>query len=319
MRIKLTSSLAALLLLASALGAMAADSGRIAFREQVSVLGDEMLLGELADLSGECAALAGITLGRSPEPGKALELSRAELLNKLSVAVPLGAVEVSCPPQVVALRRHQVVGRAQMLEALKSRLEQRLAADGGEVSVSGFRVAEEPLVPEGRLELAFELPQATERCLGNVNLPLIIKVEGSPVRKLRLAAAVVLRREVAVAAREIGRHEVLGAEDVSLVRREVSGLEPIFSLDEAVGKRASRRIEAGATIGRRDLEEPPVVAKGASVTILLESGPLFISARGTVCETGRRGETVRVLNADSKREVLAVVVDGATVRIPFER
>lgn len=312
-----TSSLAAAaLLLALATPCPAAS---ISFREQASVLGEEMLLGELAELCADSAALADIPLGRSPEPGKAVELSRAELLGKLSIAVPAGSVEVSCPPKVVALRRHQVASRAQMLEALQAQLERRLAVDGGgQVKVTGFRVAEEPLVPEGRLSLEFELPESTERCLGSVCLPLIVKVDGQTARKLRTSATVSLERQVVCATRGIRRHEVLGRDDLRLARREVSG-EPLTSLEAAVGLRASRHLEAGATLMRRDVEEPPALFKGAAVTILLESGPLTITARGTACQTARVGETVRVLNPESRRELLAVVVDGATVRIPFER
>ncbi len=316
-------ALAVLLVLASIMGAAWAApqaAGQITFHEEAKVLGPEMRLNELADLAGRAAELADLPLGRSPEPGRTLILSRAELLGKLKAAAPLAGVEVSCPEEVCALRRSQVVSRAQMLAALQAQLEARLCAAGsGKVLVAGFRVAEEPLVPEGALELSFELPEAGERLLGSVNLALIIKVEGVAARKLRTSARVSLEREVVCAAREIRRHEVLSSSDLSLEVRQVSGFEAVTVLEEAVGKRAARRLEAGAALGRRDLDRPPVLSRGGSVTILLEAGPLTITARGLAAEAGRVGETVRVVNAESKREVLAVVVDGATVRVPFDR
>jgi len=296
----------------------AGAADRIGFREQAKVAHEEMTLGELAELGGGCAALADVPMGRAPEPGKALVLSRAELLSKLSVAVPRGSVEVACPPHVVAVRGHQVVSRARMVEALKAALSARLAG-GGEVSVSGFKVAEEPQVPEGKLDLLFELPGGNDRCLGNVNLALVCRVDGKFARKLRTSAAVSLRRQVACAARTIERHAVLEDADITMESRELNAGEPVQSIEAAVGKRAGRRIEAGSVVLRRDLEQPPVLSKGTAVTLLIESGPLTIATRGTACEGGRVGDTVRVMNADSKREVLAVIVDGATVRVPFER
>jgi flagella basal body P-ring formation protein FlgA len=298
---------------------LGAEPGRIVFREQARILGEEMTLGELARLSGGCTALADLPMGRSPMPGKATALKRLQVLNKLAAVVPQGAAEVSCPESVLILRRHQVVSRAQMVEALRAQLERRLAAGGGEVRLSEFRVTEEPLVPEGSLWLVYELPEATERLLGSVNLPLVVKVDGVAARRLHTAARVALWREVVCAAREIRRHEIVGGADLRLERREVSGLEPLLDPERALGKRAERRIEAGSVLARGDLEEPPALARGDAVTILLESGPLTITTRGMVREGGRVGDVVRVLNTDSKREVLAVIADGATVRVPFER
>jgi flagella basal body P-ring formation protein FlgA len=297
--------------------AAAAEPGGISFRERAGVLGAEMTLGELAELSGEGAALADVPMGRSPEPGRTLAIERAELLNRLAVAVP-HRLEVKCPAKVVAERRCQIVSRAQMIEALKGQLEQRLSAEGGQVSVTGFKVAEEPAVPEGKLTLLFDLSGANDRLLGTISLPLSIKVGEGVARKLRTAAQVTLCREVVCAAKAINRHALLGEGDVTLSRREMkSGLEPLTSCTEAIGKRADHKIEAGVTIARRDLEEPPALVRGAAVTILLESGLLTMVTRGQACEPGRVGDRIRVRNIDSKREVLAVVVDGSTVQVPF--
>jgi flagella basal body P-ring formation protein FlgA len=294
-------------------------AGGVAFRPKAEVAGPEMRLGELADLSGGCTNLADVPLGRSPEPGRALEIDRRELMAKLAVSVPTGSVQVSCPQAVEVRRASQLVGRQQMLAALKEQLERRLTEGGGEVLVSGFRVSEEPLVPAGNLQLEFELPESADRLLGSANFALLVKVEGQVARKLRTGAEVKLSRPVVVAAAQIARHQVLGPDDLRLEPREVTNYEPAVSLEEAVGKRAGRRIEAGAVVAQRDLEEPPVLAKGSNVTILVEAGPLNVSTRGTARQSGRVGETIRVVNIDSKRELSAVVLDGGTVRVPFER
>lgn len=65
------------------------------------------------------------------------------------------------------------------------------------------------------------------------------------------------------------------------------------------------------------VELPPLVKQGDVVMIAAESETLRVSALGQVKEKGRRGERIRVLNLDSKKEVYALVVDGTTVKVEF--
>ncbi|MFH0810001.1 MAG: flagellar basal body P-ring formation chaperone FlgA, partial [Pseudomonadota bacterium] len=293
--------------------------GAIAFHERAEVLGDEMTLGDLAELSGPWAALADVSMGRAPEPGKTLVLGRLELLGKLSATVPRGTARVTCPDKVLVARCFQSVTRAQVLRALTDALEARLGAKDSEVLVSGLKMAEEPLVPKGDLALAVDLPEADERLLGNLNLTLQIKTNGVVARKLRISAAVALKAAVVCAARQLRRHEVLRPEDVVVSLREVSALEPLRDAGQVVGRWAGHGIEAGEIIGRRDLEDPQIISRGAAVAIVLVSGAMTITTQGIAQEGGRAGDVVRVLNTDSKREVPAQVVDSATVRVSMER
>jgi len=51
--------------------------------------------------------------------------------------------------------------------------------------------------------------------------------------------------------------------------------------------------------------------------MIAESDGLKITALGEVRERGRRGERIRVVNLDSKREIYARVLDSKTVKVDF--
>jgi flagella basal body P-ring formation protein FlgA len=69
---------------------------------------------------------------------------------------------------------------------------------------------------------------------------------------------------------------------------------------------------------RTDLIElPPLVRRGNVVVIIAESDVLKVTALGEVKEKGRRGETIRVVNLSSKKEIYARVVDSNTVKVDF--
>jgi flagella basal body P-ring formation protein FlgA len=65
------------------------------------------------------------------------------------------------------------------------------------------------------------------------------------------------------------------------------------------------------------VETLPTVQKGDVVLMLVESAVLKVSTIGEALESGRRGETIRIRNIASNREVRAIVVDRKTVKVPF--
>ena len=61
----------------------------------------------------------------------------------------------------------------------------------------------------------------------------------------------------------------------------------------------------------------PVVHRGDIVSIVLESPLIKVSTPGEALEAGKPGDTIRVKNTSSNREVRAQVIDKQTVRIPL--
>jgi flagella basal body P-ring formation protein FlgA len=57
------------------------------------------------------------------------------------------------------------------------------------------------------------------------------------------------------------------------------------------------------------------VARNANVTLVLKSGGMTLSALGRAVDEGARGETVRVINVQTKRTVEAQVVGPDTVLV----
>ena len=58
-----------------------------------------------------------------------------------------------------------------------------------------------------------------------------------------------------------------------------------------------------------------LVARNANVTIVLQFGNLSLSAQGRAVEEGARGDTIRVLNTTSNRQLEGVVVGPDTVAV----
>lgn len=156
----------------------------------------------------------------------------------------------------------------------------------------------------------------------NGSLLLYAEVEREASTPLRLPLSVTVRpwARVPVAARGLVRGETLMPDDVRVEERallELRGAKPSLGCMNAGATklRARSEIHAGDILTMTAVEEAPLVASGDRVTILLRSGGIRLSATGVARRSGRSGEVIPVENLDSRRKVLASVVDDRTVEV----
>ena len=125
--------------------------------------------------------------------------------------------------------------------------------------------------------------------------------------------------EVPVTTRAIARGEVIEEGDVQYqsVRAGRVKAQAIRDLTDVIGKAAQRTLQAETILTRRDVRVPILVKRNAIVTMILATPTLNITTQGRALENGGMGETVRVMNTDSRKTVEArvsgvneVTVDG---------
>jgi flagella basal body P-ring formation protein FlgA len=68
-----------------------------------------------------------------------------------------------------------------------------------------------------------------------------------------------------------------------------------------------------------DVRPPTLVTRNATVTIILQTGTLQLSAQGRATEDGARGDTIRIVNTQSNRTIEATVVAPDTVLVQLGR
>lgn len=88
-------------------------------------------------------------------------------------------------------------------------------------------------------------------------------------------------------------------------------------VDDILGKVLKRNAVAGTVITASLLDDPILIQKGEMVTIIVENRRLLVQAKGKALEKGRMGETIRVKNVSSEKEIFAKVVGENTVNVSF--
>lgn len=153
---------------------------------------------------------------------------------------------------------------------------------------------------------------------GIVPLRFTISVDGEEREKRTVLFRIEVLKEVLVTSRILARHKVIEADDVQLALRDIGMSTNIFSQkDDLIGKRTKRAISEGSIIAGNMVEMPPIIEQGDIVKIIIESPAFRITAQGKARQAGACGQTIRVVNMLSMKEISAQVIDENSVRVAF--
>ena len=111
--------------------------------------------------------------------------------------------------------------------------------------------------------------------------------------------------EAAVLARPLASGEVVRAADVTIVRRPKAEFAAniMTNVEQAVGLAARRPMRQGDVLRQTDLAKAEVIARNDNVTITFQVPGITLTMRGKALEGGSQGDTINVLNVQSKRPV----------------
>ena len=133
----------------------------------------------------------------------------------------------------------------------------------------------------------------------------------------RATATLHVRVPHAVAARIIARGELLGEGAVDPSDDEVTDV-PMRRLPSAADldrARATEHLAAGELVRPSAVRTVPAVRSGDLVRATADVGPVLVTATLVAAQNGNRGDVIRVVNRDSRRELRARIVAKGTVEV----
>ncbi|MDH5180187.1 MAG: flagellar basal body P-ring formation chaperone FlgA [Gammaproteobacteria bacterium] len=143
------------------------------------------------------------------------------------------------------------------------------------------------------------------RCLGEktwtIYLPVHIKVYGDAV----------------VSKHSLPRGSVLQASDLGMAKQELSrAMNGYYTdIEQLVGMSLKRNLAQGTILQPSIVNQRHMVKRGDLITILAETNGLAIRVKGKAMMDGFRGQSIRVRNFRSKRELQGEVIAPGTVKI----
>jgi flagella basal body P-ring formation protein FlgA len=289
-------------------------------RAQVTVEGDVVRIGDMIENAGTAAQIA---IYRSPDLGTTGTLPTAQVINTLQAHQVIG-VDTRDIKSVAVTRlartlegkeiesqvAHAIEHRSGLGDAVNLNLtfdrdvqDVRLEAwNNGSLQPASVRY--EPR--SGRFDVSFEIANDT-----NNNRT-----------KLRFTGIAIEMLEAAILTRNVERGDVLKASDVVTERRPKAEVgSDAAPRVRAVGMQMRKGLRAGQPLRVADLGKPDLVQKDDNVTLIYEAAGIYLTARGKAIDNGTEGDTVTVLNLQSKRTITGTVVgrDQVTIAIAMPR
>jgi len=283
-------------------------------RAQVTVESDVVRIGDMIDNAGTAAQIA---IYRSPDLGTTGTLPTGQVISALQAHQVIGvdtrdikSVTVTRLARTVDSREiesrvaHAIEHRSGLGEAANLSLtfdrevqDVRLDAwNNGELQP--VQVRYEPRT--GRFDVSFEISNDTN----------------SARTKLRFTGVAVEMLDAAVLTRNVDRGDVLKASDVVIERRPKAEVgNDAATRGRAVGMQMRKGVRAGQALRGADLGKPDLVQRDDNVTLIFEASGIYLTARGKAVDSGTEGDTVTVLNLQSKRTISGVVVGRDQVAI----
>lgn len=305
-------------------GTVRADGGvEVILDGRVEIPSSVVLLGDVAAITGGDRQLAdrlrAVNLGNAPLPGQSVNISADQIRMRLRQEGLNRQVDsITGSDSVTVVRAHLEIDPRRIADAVTDHIIANAPWSAEEMTVNGVNVSSSVTVPPGQVTIFVEPPTRRDY-LGSVPFSVIIDVDGEYRRRIWAVAAVEVTVEVVVAKRPIERFRRIEPEDVSMKRvnlAEVSS-SSIRDMSQVMDKRARRRIAPNEVIRTDMVEFPPLVKRGDRVFIIAESPGMRITALGEARENGAAGDTIRVVNLDSKKSLYGSVVDGNTIQVDF--
>jgi len=306
--IRLMIASLALLLAVSGVAAAqtAAPAPRPALKASVTVTSDIVTIGDLVENAGP---VADVPIFRAPDLGTTGAVATDRILDAIRPHQLIG-IDTHGLAEVIVVRASRAITAREISARIAQALsEQYDFGNARDISINldgDVRTLQvEPNVTGELQVLALSYDPRTTRFDVTFDLPESIELHRQPARYTGTAIATI---DAIAVDRPIERGEVLKASDLTIMRRpKAEGSVALTDGAAAVGLAARHALRPGQPLAATDLMKPEVVARNDTVTIVYQVPGITLTLRGQAKDAGALGDTISVVNVESKRVVQAVV------------
>lgn len=201
------------------------------------------------------------------------------------------------------------------LEALRTQLNtELLKAQDTRIQILEIKETPEAIALADGL---FDLDTSTLKPRGYSKLGILVRdTEGRVLKRYTLDVQAMIEKRVAVLNRSIKSGEVLSEADYQWEYRDARQLRATSVLNEAPqGYIVKGTLRAGEILDLQRLEAPAVVQKGDRVAVKVVGSGITIVGTGMALEPGRIGQSIRIVNLDSKKEIFGTVTGAQMAEV----
>ena len=263
-------------------------SDRPALRAEITVQRDVVALGDL--LEGVRADLADRPVFRAPALGETGTI-QAVRITDMARDLGAGVVETLGLTQVVVTRAARRIDTQEIDAALRKALESRSGLDARNFTVV-FDGTPPSLLTDPAETGEVEAKDVVFDPRSRRVVATLAVGTGAEIKRLRVSGQAVERRA-----------------------RDSVSQDARIDVARVAGQVARRPLSIGTVIRTADLTRPEIVARNETVLITYETPGLVLTLRGKANEAGALGDSITVVNLQSKKTLQATVAGPGRVRV----
>ncbi len=302
-----------LALLLALAGSAAAQADRPALRANVTVTSDIVHIGDLVENAGP---VANIPIFRAPDLGTSGAVATERVIEAIRPH-QLIDIDTNGLAEVIVTR----LSRAITAQEISARIAQALSGHYGlgearnillnfERAVHTLQV--EPSATGELQVLALNYDPRTSRFDVTLDLPSSRELHRQPPRFTGTAIETI---DAVAVDHPVERGEVLQASDLTVLRRPKAQDGAMIDIGAVVGLAARHQLRPGQPLYAADLMKPEIVQRNETVTLFYEAPGLTLTLRGQAQDVGALGDTIGVLNVQTKRVVRGIVAGPGRVTV----
>jgi len=282
-------------------------------RNNIMVDDDVVRLG---DLFMESLSVGDIPIAQAPAPGQTIAFD-ARFLRQLARAYRLDWQPDSKFEKVLVGRMSQRIDAAQVVASINDAIHERAGND-----------ARLDLVFDGG-DIEFTLPTNVAPTVGVRNLQydptsqrfaavLVVPADGPTIMQHQVSGSIFETIDIPVFSHAIGAGVTVQEADLQWISVRTDRLigNVITDSRQLVGMTTKRPLRTGQMLRGSDLVMTPAIRKNTLVTLALQSGQMNLTVTGRALEDAAIGQSIRVVNVNSKKELTGIVRDSSTIVIP---
>lgn len=280
----------------------------VTLRPRAVVSGDVVRLG---DLFAGPMPRPDIAVAQAPGPDAPLRLD-ANWLTGVARDHGLSWQPLGPMDSIEVTREGRYIGNAEILAALTDALAERGMAPDADVDVMGS--LRPILVAADSTALISVIDASYDARSGRFSAVLDLP-DGASSKTLQISGRTYETIEVPVLRRGIARDGMVTEGDIEWRSMRGNQIRAGIVTDPAdlIGMAAQRSLRPGEPVRVRDVAEPDMVEKGQTVTMILKTPMMTLTARARALESGPIGASVRVQNDRSNKTVIGTITAERTV------
>lgn len=307
--------IAALALLLALGGTSAAQNAEAppALKANVTVTSDVVHIGDLIDNAGP---VADVPIFRAPDLGTTGAVATDRIVDAIRPHQLIG-IDTRGLAEVIVTRASRAIGAQEISGTIERALGGQYGFGDAHNIVVNFdhevrTLQVEPNVTGALQVVSLAFDPRSARFDVTLGLPASAEMRRLAVHYTGTAIETI---DAVTVDHPVERGQSLKASDLTVVRRPKSDTGALTDAKLVAGLAARHALRPGQTLSAADLMKPEIVARSDSVTIVYRVPGVTLTLRGQAQEAGALGDTISVLNVDSKRVVQAVVSGSDEVTI----